>query len=308
MKTEIINTSNASDIIFPVREESSFDAFGMPANSDYSKAIIGTINGQDKILNVASDRYKLISVETIIMLVKTLLTDADINFTENYEMRNNSVFSLNFVVESKNIRDSNGNITGTKDLGFSIGADNDKCFYRISINTSYNGLVKYSFMVGLYRMICSNGMVIPFQGKEANEYNVEFVGKHTEKFSLALESMLGNISDSLQKMTENQIIKRLDVLNTPILNWVERLETVMTANKISIGNKKKDGSINKTKLDEVASIVRTESEQNNLEKTDWLIYNAINNYIYDNDSNVMSPEVRNNLDKQVLEYMLETAN
>ncbi len=41
--------------------------------------------------------------------------------------------------------------------------------------------------------------------------------------------------------------------------------------------------------------------------TDWLVYNGINQYIYDDSRNIVVPEKRMETDSKVFEYMLENA-
>ena len=271
MKAEIKKTTNLDDILFPVRLEKTENLFGMPANSDYSHAVVATIDGQDKILNVCSDRYELVPNSNIFPVIENELNKRGVNFTAKYKSTNNAIFNVSYILE---------------DDSFKIGNNNDQIKPRFEVTHSYNGLAKYQIVLGYYRLVCSNGLVIPVEGKE--ETNLMITGKHTQKILDSIGELFDMIPNFLEK--NGSFIKKYEVLyDTKVSNWVDRVETVMNATGIKKGK------------DDVMATIRTEMAK--LDETvcnDWLIYNGINNLIFDDSKNVKSETVRRELDKKVL--------
>ena len=73
-----------NDLLFDVKKVNFAETFGMAANSDYSHAIIGNINGENKVLNVCSDRYELVRNSEIFPQIRQILNDAGLQFSEKY--------------------------------------------------------------------------------------------------------------------------------------------------------------------------------------------------------------------------------
>ena len=72
----------------------------------------------------------------------------------------------------------------------------------------------------------------------------------------------------------------------------------MNTNKISIVEGVKNT------LAHIKGTVNKEKYLYNNQVNDWLIYNAINRYIYDDSINIKTPELRADLDSKVFESML----
>ena len=276
MKSEIIKTSNVNDILFPVRLEDTEKVFNMPANSDYCKSVIATIDGQDKVLNVCSDRYELVPNDQIFPAIRHELKSRGVKFSETYRNTNNAVFNASYTLE---------------DNSFNVGIANDIIKPKFEVTHSYNGLQKYSIILGYYRLICSNGLVVPLEEKE--ETNLQITGKHTQKILDSIGQLFDMIPEFLAK--NGGFIKKYEVLyDTKVENFSDRVEEVMNATGIKKG------------MDDVLATIRTEMSQLSIDKAnDWLVYNAINRLIYDDEKNIKSQQVRRDLDKKVLTHIMQ---
>jgi hypothetical protein len=275
MKAIIETTNNIQDIFFPVRLEKSEDLNGgMPCNPECVNTVVATIDGQDRQLATCGERYNLISNQEVYQPIMDKLAGYD--YTISVTQRNNATFEVKF------------NITD-KRLAIQVGEGQDLIYPQISLNRSYNGGSKYFGHGGYFRLICSNGLVIPVEGREDLAYMVK--GKHTEKLSLTLEKLNRMVDRILENSKE--ISKKYEVLfDTKIENYGERVEVVMEATGIKKG------------YDNILATIRTEMNALNMDTAnDWLVYNALNYHIY--NANRATDEVRRELDKKVLAEMMK---
>lgn len=273
MKATIETSEKLNSIFFPVSLIETNLLTGMEANPDCLNSIVGVIDGKQRILGTCGERYNLVTNEEIFTPIMQKLAGFDHNVS--VKTRNNSGFEVKF-----NILD--------KKLATNVGNSKDLIFPQISVNRSYDSSSKYSINAGFFRLICSNGLTIPVAGKEHFSYK----GKHTEKLNFTIEKMFDVIDSIIE--SSNKTSKKYDVLyDTKVSNFAERVEIVMEATNIKKG------------MDDVLATIRTEMAQ--LGETianDWLIYNGINRLIFDDNKNVKTDEVRKELDKKVLDFMI----
>lgn len=275
-----------NDIMFPVEKIEQTD---FACNSDYSHDIFGYIGsdidkgimGVKTRLNTCSDRYKLITNEEVFMPVRELLLSKGIDFTENYMQKDNARFYGQF-----SINDNPYMVNGNTE---------DKIFPMLRVQHSYNGLTKYMISFGYFRLVCSNGLTIPV--KEMNEFNIGIGGKHTVSIEVALKKLTGILNRFVEQSKD--FTHNFDILaQKEVLNWQDRITEVMTAAKVSMGNKPANT------MDYFSSVINRESDFYGGVTNDFIIYNAINQYTNDNKINSAVPEKRVETDRNVLMYML----
>lgn len=292
-KRDTLITSNVNYLLFPVRLADVEEEFGMPTNPDYCSAVIGEIDGEEKILNVCGDRYNLRD-NTLFVDIENALEANDINFKVKYEMTNHVVFTAKFVLYTM----------GGKDLAFQVG-EGDKVYPQISVRKSYNGLVKYAFLFGFFRLVCKNGLTIPVA--EMKDFNFNYVGKHTEKLDENIKHLRSRLDLYLDYVERNDVARRfLDLYDRKVENYADRVEEVMNATKISLsgsGLASKDYDGRGKNFDTVMDYIENEARSLNTEVNDWLIYNGLNSFIYKN--NVKADEVRDKMDKDVMTYIIK---
>lgn len=248
----------------------------MVTNTEYSKVVVAIKNnGTTKALNFCSKVYKLLNPFEYWTKISDLLIKNNIEFEFQAEIKNDVFFNAKFLLKKMN----------GESLGLTVGNKKDALYYSIFLGSSLNGLQMYSICGGFFRLICSNGMKIWFNKDQAFEYK----GKHTGSMENALNSLEANLNEFIKVKGFKTLTKKFNLLyNTKVVNYGQRVEEVMKAVGIKKG------------LDDITATIKTEmSELGEMVCNDWLIYNGINNAIYDNAKNVKSSDVRDELDRKV---------
>lgn len=277
------------DIMFPVevRDEE------MPSNKEYSKKIVGNINGIDFLLNQCSNIYKLVRNEDIFPNIEAVLNASGIKYESIYRHINHVRFYADYVITDNR-------------YAYVMKGTSDMIMPKISVQHSYNGLTKYRIIFGYFRFICENGLVIPVA--EMKEFNLILVGKHTESIKRSfgqLDTMLNRFSNEANVIV-SAITMKYDLLGGHwVANPADRLKEVLGATKIAMIDTNKFNTLNNI-MDRIMAESNRPGLGYNGQVNDWLIYNGVNQYLNDNSRNIATPEVRMEKDSKVLEYMLET--
>jgi hypothetical protein len=279
--------NDLTSILFPVRKVQTTKILpkGFITHSENSHVILADIENEKRVLNFCSNRYALVPNSIAIIPAIEKIKSAGIKHTMNVTHRDNSKFyvDINFMEHAH-----------------SIGESKDLIFPRVKITHSYDGSLKYGFTFGWFRLVCSNGLVIPVKEKEAQNINV--IGKHTnlihqniELFFEKLTFFLNNAS--LIKLNFQTLSER------SISNPADRIEEVLRATQFIKKDKKTDRD--EALIEYVERIVNLEAEKLSYSNVnDWLIYNGINHLINNEDINTKHPEVRDLTDRKVFDYIL----
>ena len=254
------------------------------ANSDYKYDIFAypIFNGvKQKIrVNSCSDRYELVPNTEIFPVIEQILLDKKIEFDVNYSMVNNAIFYVTYTINDPRYL-------------YPIEGTNDYVKPQITVMHSYNGLVKYKIIFGYFRLVCTNGLTIPIA--EMSEFNLCIIGKHTKSILESLHK-LNDILTVFSNDAENickSITSKYNLLAKSIpVSVVTRIEnSLKEAGIIAVDNK----SLNTLQY----IINKAEQDANNVELgyngtvNDWLIYNAINSYLFDSTLNITAQEKQN---------------
>ena len=273
-----------TDLLFDVEKRDN----PRNTNPEYAKVITAKfVNGDEMDLNYCSDRYELVPNEDIFPVIRMILVMHGIQFTERYFMLNNARFYAEFIIEDSR-------------FAYQMpGSAGDIIKPMLKVQHSYNGLTKYAITFGYFRLVCSNGLVIPID--DMKEYNMHVTGKHT----FSIKRSLQKLENTIQYFAENAaqitaaITAKYDKLaGNEVTNVEDRIKEVLNVAKIS--------AVENQKFNTVQNIVSRINQETDLYggvTNDWLIYNGINQYINDSDLNKKSPEVRMELDSKVFEYM-----
>lgn len=290
-------TVSKNEVLFPVEKIKATDVIqGMEFNSDYNHMIIANDN---QVLNVCSERYNLVKNTEILPRIEAVLDQYGIDYEFNARMASDKArFKFTYRLKDQSLAIGKGDIINPK----------------IDIYHSYNGLVSYSMNMGYFRLICSNGLSIPIlkdeKGRKLNNFSAK--GRHTTKLSENLNSLEAELNDLLDmRTTHNKVIKEIfkGMNSEKLPSWENRLIEVLEANKLpSIEENKAIGKYESDFMVFIKDTVISEADQLNPNETvvtDWLIYNGINNAIYNNEFNSKADNVRATIDQNVLTYMLE---
>jgi len=276
------------DLIFPVEVIDNPNR----TNREYSKIVVGQIDGDEFDLNYCSPRYELVPNADIFPVVENILNAHGIAFTAEYNHTNHARFYGSYVITDDR-------------FAYTMKGTNDKIRFIWNFQHSYNGLTKYKGIAGFYRLVCSNGLVVPIE--EMDEYNLVIQGKHTssilkslEQFSQIMEHVTNNLGE-----IKKSIVKKYEILGDANVKKPEdRVVEVLKANKIGIID-----NVRGNTMTEILGMIQKESNMTGLgyngKVSDWLVYNAINHYINNDAFNIAPPEKRREIDSKVLEYMLE---
>lgn len=255
-------------------------------NTEYCKVVTGIIDGEEFDLNYCSDRYELVPNSEIFPVVRQILLNKGIQFTEHYSHINHARFYASYVIEDQR-------------YAYRIGGSADVVKPMLKVQHSYNGLTKYMITFGYYRLVCSNGLVIPVE--EMKEYNLSMVGKHTKSIKDSLSKLNASLSyfaDNAAQITLAITAKYETLAGNFVEKWEDRVLEVLNTNKIAVV----EGS--KNTVSHITNTILKEADLYGGRVNDWLIYNAVNRYIYDDAINAKAPEARAELDRKVFESLL----
>jgi len=276
-----------NDLTFPVELRDN----ERKTNREYSKVVTGVVDNEVIDLNYCSPVYQLVPNSDIFPVVEDILKAKGIKFSVQYSHTQNARFYGNFIIEDPR-------------FAYIMENSNDMIKFIWNFQHSYNGLTKYMGVAGFYRLICSNGMVVPVQ--EMKEYNLVVQGKHTASILNSLKEFSGimeNITNNLG-VVKTSIVQKYELLggrNVP--NVQDRIKEVLAATKITAVENSKFNTVN-----DITRRIQKEANDSGLgyngKVNDWLVYNGINQYIHDDERNIAAPEKRRDTDSKVLEYML----
>lgn len=295
MKTSTLaNKLTLNDLLFNVEKIEQSEYL---CNSDYQFDVFAypVINGIETKLRVnsCSDRYELVNNSAIFPVVEQIFRQFNIEYSVKFQMINYSRFYATYTIEDKR-------------YSYNIKGTNDTIQPQLIVKHSYNGLTKYCINFGYYRLICTNGLTIPV--KEMQQFNLSITGKHTSSILSSLKRLNNIISifatdaSNICMAITNQFEKLADSIPA---NVTDRINDVLkNSGIIAIENKK---------FNTLEYIInKAENEANNVNLgyngtiNDWLIYNAINQYLFDSTLNMAVPEKRMEKDSNVFEYLLKT--
>jgi hypothetical protein len=281
-----------SDILFPVWIHDNPRA----TNKPFKRVVTGLINGEEKDLNYCSKVYSLIPAERIFPRIEQILNDHQIVFEVVYRMNLNpdnghAIFYADYIITDKR-------------FAYYVNGKNDPICPMLRVQHSYDGSLKYAIIFGYYRVVCENGLIIAVE--EMKQFNLQIVGKHTktvEKSFTALNNLLLHFTENASTIT-TAITSKYEILGG---RWVEnpedRIKEVLEAVNITMVDNKKFVTVNDI-LNHVNEEAGKESLGYNNKVNDWLIYNGINQYLYDDTRNSATREKRMMTDSKVFEYML----
>ena len=277
-------TSNVNDICFPVEKTPITDlGFGSISSTEF--AIVGEIDGRKTILNTCSERYELVPNESIFLVVENMLTSNGIKFNPEYSMHDYSVFKATYKLNDCFVEMPN----------------NDRIYLKFEVTHSYNGLAQYQIILGYWRLVCSNGLVVPLEGHD--EGNLYIKGKHTVKILESIENLIEKLTVFMDN-SENFADRYRTMSDRSISKWEDRIDEVMKATSIHAGKK----DVNKLAIHAKMQVELNDriGTGNKVHANDWLIYNAINEgYVYNDEVNSIKPHLRIEKDAKVIQWMYD---
>ena len=135
-----------------------------------------------------------------------------------------------------------------------------ECFPQIILTNSHDGLSCFQFRVGLYRCICSNGLVI--SDAELSEFKIRHIYYSFEN----LRAVVGRILEALPGKVE-----RMSQMNNVLLSEDQKLDFAKKALSIRKGVKEEELQADEETYKDLLTPVRKEDEGSSL----WNVYNVL---------------------------------
>lgn len=276
--------TSLDQLLFPVKIAPISEELGINSISSTEFGIFANINGEKKstLLNVCSDIYELVENDKIFPAIEEILRTAAIDFDVTYKMIDFSRFYADYTL---------------KVGGVSVGNRKDKIFPIIRVTHSYNGLLKYKITFGWFRLICTNGLVVPVEGKE--EQNISIVGKHTKQIIQSLATLMEKVKH-FTKNTDKYSEKFEVLADRSVKNWEDRIIEVMAAS-----------GVGKRGFTQIAERINLESDTLYDGKVnDWLLYNGFNYHIFNAVTKEgkpydTAPNLRHDQDRKVFDTLFK---
>lgn len=264
-------------IFFPVRKVKASEFLLKNSPLTFTKnmdhlIVVDTPTGPLAV-NACSKNYELITNrELVTPIYEKLLANHELKVNASH--RQFSKFYIDFIMQDKLVK-----------------LERDQLIPKVRLTNSYDGSVKYSFTFGFYRVVCSNGMMIPEKGLASNK--IKMMHTPAAGDDRALNKTMESIEQFLT--VSKDVSKSYKPLIDSKRTWQEALKRIEEAAlETSFPKKQKE-----------AAIQRLEVEKNmGYPLNDFLIYNAINFAIHNADTAQVEHK-RDKVDAQVLKFLIE---
>jgi len=290
----------------PVEVVSIEEKFGIKATDRRRNAVIVNEDGKEIFVNNVSDSYQLVTNEEAFGAIDKILKDMGLKTEVEYRRVDHRYYKTWIFPDHKlDLLNGKG--------GKGAHSKADTLFPRLTSWNSYDSSLAWGYDCGLYRLVCTNGLMVPFSSSMAY-YKKQI---HTLRVLEAQEEMKENIAQFLEDFKD--LFKPLtDMTDRKVKNVKERVEEVLSATGIIKVPKaiELDVTEDKAKKDEkpvkdnkwtVRVLERIEKEMKWLEKkeaTDFLIFNAINHALADREFVKKSDGDIVNLNQKLMTVMM----
>tara|TARA_R110001632_G_scaffold29501_2_gene78279 strand:+ start:305 stop:1117 length:813 start_codon:yes stop_codon:yes gene_type:complete len=240
-------------LLFKVEKKKTSELTGLTTlASRHSHATVMTEpdSGIEQVIAFVGPDYELVRNEDILIPLHEALKD-DYKLEIKTSHRNYSQFEATFTVKDKSLSIMKG----------------DEIFPQVKIQNSYDGRLRLKIKAGYYRLICSNGLTAPV-GEEREMDSI-----HTASIKELVDQFVGFIGEFIN------ISKSTAEIYKPLVDIkIDELMVEELINDITKGTK-----FPKRQIETAIDIMNFEAEQLKVKPNGWLLYNGLNNVIYDDD-------------------------
>ena len=266
------------EILFPVRKQTVEDATNgaLVGHGGNGYIVSGLIDGEWKLLNTCSSIYHLKPNQEVFPPIAERLDKAGIKYNLKVSHDNYEKFYVDFIIQ---------------DRKYAVGNPNDLVYPKIKVFHSYNGKLDNMISFGWFRIVCSNGLVIPVKEKEDDNFIIRF--KHTMENKEKYEQLFDKLDDLLDSSEE--LVGRYQVMtDRAVIDIPERIIEVING----VG-----GRMPKKIWAHAHDTVCDEMKQLKCKPNDWLVYNAINRHLFNDELNKIHDDIRDDLDRKTIQFM-----
>lgn len=264
-------------LLCPVEKVKSEELFpGYEFTPQQAYTVVVKERNKKLIVNHCSKQYHLVPNAEIIKPLAKIFSEDTIEIVGTERFGSRFSFDILFKEDTINV--------GTK----------DPIIPRLRINNSYDGRVKYSFILGFYRMICSNGMVIPAEGFE--EHNVEIKMRHTPSLGEYVEEELltGMIQD-FKSGIKNFSKPYVELQKKKVKSLEDIVQDVIDSTKFP----------SRRGEEVMERIVEEQGQTHTKQLNAWLVYNGFNYQLNHSEDIKMDEHKKERIDQQVLTHLLQ---
>ena len=164
---------------------------------------------------------------------------------------------------SKGIRSFHMGVMESNDVKTNIvGRDgNVEAKVRIIIQNSHDGFNSFRFMMGVYRFVCSNGMVVA--DAQFADFSIRHINYSFEELRGIVAKVMDNVPTTIKKMNQ---------MNITMLNDEQKRAMAVETYKIRKGYAAEDDiTVDDQTVEDLLTPVRTEDEGNSL----WNVFNVL---------------------------------
>lgn len=155
------------------------------------------------------------------------------------------------------------------------GEEAIECFPRIIIENSHDGRNSFKFMVGFFRLVCSNGLVVATE---------QFENISVRHINYSFEELRKVVASAIQSVAENVTV--MNEMQERELSQAEKYQFAEKALRIRNGlddNEKMD--VTQEDLDDILTPERKEDEGNSL----WAVFNVLQEKMIKGNYQMKSP-------------------
>lgn len=256
------------------------------------RGLENVILSNGKIVNVVSDNYGFISNQDFFGQFEKILDAEHINYTAKYKNVNDTQFVADYFLE--------GEFLNVGKNAYARGID--KIQPKIRLQNSYDGKIKLSGYFGFLRQVCSNGLHVI-------DNELAFELRRTKK---NIEVVFPSMSEMLEEYKTNEMVKihrSFEVLAernvTDVKDLVKHLVNSNGIFKFEASDKNPEPGSNGV------LVLNTIAKESQLLKTvpnAWIVYNAVNEWIYNDAINKKNEGERKNMDVKLFESVTKMFN
>lgn len=138
------------------------------------------------------------------------------------------------------------------------GKDGDDAYPRIILTNSHDGFNSFQFRVGIYRLVCSNGLVVA--DEEFSAFKIRHKGYTFEELQTVVAQAVADLPNKIQVLNKMQ---------TRMLTPQEQKQLAIDA--MALRSTSPDAKYEDCTIQEVLAATRKEDEGDSL----WLVFNRI---------------------------------
>ena len=138
------------------------------------------------------------------------------------------------------------------------GKNGDDAFPRIILTNSHDGFNSFQFRVGIYRIVCSNGLVVA--DEEFSAFSIKHKGYTFEELQTVVASAVADLPNKVEVLNKMQV---------RMLTPEEQRQLAIDAMALRSSNP--DAKFDEASIEEILTATRKEDEGDSL----WLVFNRV---------------------------------